>query len=563
MQKIRQKKLVCSIALAAVSALVMTGLVSMLGHEDKIHQEEAYSAGWSASLNGKEMPPEANISDYAFSALKRGDVIELGNRLPKDLKDAQTLSFLLYLCTVEVTLDGQPIYTYGMDSYKEGTLVGTGYHYIPLPEDAAGKEIRIRLTVGEDNAFGSLSSPALVDTANAWQEFARTHIVTVFICVFLTVLGAVLTIFSAIAFCFNHNFLRVFYIGVFSFLMGLWSMSNTKILQIFHVDLVDQTLAEYLMLYLAAVVFFLILGEMNKQAARWKQYMIRGLTALLAAFTLLAVVLQYLNIQHYPRLLSYFHILGGLSLLLAALCLIPTEKEKRPEDNKALLIALVVLGGFVALDLLRFNLQKYMFKKEIWMTNSVIPIGTLFFVLILLISYLSYIYHILVTRAEKEWLEELAYYDSLCHTFNRTRCNETFARLDAGETQYALINLDLNGLKTINDTYGHTKGDLLLQEFAEILSEVFADVGEVYRMGGDEFLVVVTEECFAKIDGALARMEQLEKKRSGELSFSIDASYGVAKSGECRPAKTEKVYTLADQRMYEMKMRKKRGKLLR
>ena len=95
MQKIRQKKLVCSIALAAVSALVMTGLVSMLGHEDKIHQEEAYSAGWSASLNGKEMPPEANISDYAFSALKRGDVIELGNRLPKDLKDAQTLSFLL------------------------------------------------------------------------------------------------------------------------------------------------------------------------------------------------------------------------------------------------------------------------------------------------------------------------------------------------------------------------------------------------------------------------------------------------------------------------------------
>lgn len=554
-----------SVGLTVFSVVVLIGLVSMLGHEDKIHSEYKYQKGWQASLNGKVLETKENVNDYEFSDLKRGDVVELSNHLPEEFKDGQTLTMLVYLSAIEASVDGETIYTYGQDSYRENTLVASGYHFIALPDDCAGKELRITLTVGEDDAYNSLSTPTLTSTKGVYQEFARTHMVSLFICAFLTILGVVLTIFSAIALCFNRNFLRIFYIGLFSFLMGMWSMTNTKVLQIYHVDLVDQTMAEYLMLYLAPIVFFLMLGEMNQGAAKWKKYTIHGLTTLMVAFVTLAIVLQYANIQHYPRLLGYFHILGGMSLVLAAVCMIHRDRKDKDRDqgNKALLIALLVLGGSMALDLVRFNLQKYMFKNETWMTTSVIPIGTLIFVLILLISYLIYIYHILVTRAEKEWLEELAYYDGLCKTYNRTRCSEQFKKLDAGKEPYALINMDLNGLKMINDTYGHIQGDLLLQEFAAILQKAFEEVGDVYRMGGDEFLVIVMEDRFRKIEGALRNMEQLERRRSEELPFTIDTSYGVAKSEECDPAKTEKVYSLADQRMYEMKMKKKRDNLLR
>jgi diguanylate cyclase (GGDEF)-like protein len=335
-----------------------------------------------------------------------------------------------------------------------------------------------------------------------------------------------------------------------------------KVLQIFRVDLAANTQTEYLTLYLAPIVFFLMIGEMNRDAATWKKQCIHGIVILMTTFAAVATILQATNMEHYPRLLSYFHIFGGVSLALVAVCSIGKEK-KRDSVDKSMLVGILILGASVALDLVRFNIQKYMLQDERWLTISVIPIGALLFVVMLLISYIFYIYNMLVTRAEQEWLAERAYHDELCHTFNRTKCNEEFLKMDASARPYALINMDLNGLKTINDTYGHTQGDLLLQEFASILQAAFRGVGDVFRMGGDEFLVIVQEEQFDLIDDAVVRMENLEKRRSGELPFVIDASYGIAKSIECVPVKTEKVYTLADQRMYEMKVSKKRGNRLR
>jgi diguanylate cyclase (GGDEF)-like protein len=120
-----------------------------------------------------------------------------------------------------------------------------------------------------------------------------------------------------------------------------------------------------------------------------------------------------------------------------------------------------------------------------------------------------------------------------------------------------LINIDLNGLKSINDNSGHSQGDLLLQEFAAILQRSFSGVGNVFRMGGDEFLVIVHKEQFRLLDQAIAAMERQERKRSSQLPFTVDASYGVAYSEECSPSRTDRVYALADQRMYEMKRQKK------
>ena len=128
---------------------------------------------------------------------------------------------------------------------------------------------------------------------------------------------------------------------------------------------------------------------------------------------------------------------------------------------------------------------------------------------------------------------------------------------------YAFINLDMNGLKGVNDSLGHMAGDQLLKEFAQILQAAFRDIGQVFRMSGDEFLVIIREEQFPQIDQCLNRMVKMEKRRSADLPFIIDSSYGVAKHSECMDGMTERVYTLADQRMYEMKTKKKINRRLR
>ena len=239
------------------------------------------------------------------------------------------------------------------------------------------------------------------------------------------------------------------------------------------------------------------------------------------------------------------------------------KEKKRDRSERALHIGVVILCVSVAIDLVRFNLQKYVMQDNELLTISIIPVGTLLFIVMLVVSYIFYIYGILVHEAEQEWLADRAYHDELCGTYNRTKCNERFDELDAGDAEYALINMDLNGLKTINDSLGHVQGDLLLQEFAAILQDAFSGMGEVFRMGGDEFLVLVRQEQFPLIDQCLNKMVRLEKRRSSELTFNIEAAYGVAKSSECPKESVQKVYMLADRRMYDMKTKQKINQRLR
>ncbi len=547
-------------AMFALAAIFF--IFRMLNRNQGESKEFEFSDGWSVSLNGKEMESKVSLPDYKLTKLEIGDVVTISNHLPKDLEENQTMTFLVYLSTIEVKLDGEVIYAYGQDYAEMNRLVGSGYHFINLPNDAAGKNIEITMEIREPNAFTNMLSPTISNTGAAYQNFAKSNLLGVGICMFLTLLGAVLLVVSAVAVCFSRAFVRLVYIGSFSFLMGIWSMCNMKILQIFHVDLAANTTTEYMTLYIAPILFILLIAEIRKDSDLWRKQVMYGDAALLTLFAAVTSALQFTNIEHYPRFLGYFHLFGAISLVLAGVTAID-KKHKIDRSNAVLYVGILVLAVSVVLDLIRFNLQKYVFQDNEMLTYSVIPVGVLIFIVFLLISYIFYVYNILVEKAEKDWLTERAYHDELCRTFNRTKCSEVFRQLDKAEKDYALVNLDLNGLKTVNDTYGHAQGDLLLKEFANILQSAFKEVGDVFRMGGDEFLVIIQKEQFSQIDQCLSRMVKLEKRRSSEMPFTIDSSYGVAKSSECPGENTERVYSLADQRMYEMKTKKRINRRLR
>lgn len=518
--------------------------------------------GWHVSVNGQALAQEDTLAAYKFSHLQVGDEIVLMGSFPKDMARHQTMTFLCYLSTIDVEIDGRQIYHYGQEYAEKNWLVGSGYHFIDLPDNVSGKDFVITLNVREPDAFTNITNPTVTATSEVYREFARQHLLSTFVGIFLILLGAVMTIVSAVAVCYSKLYVRLLYIGIFSFLMGIWSMGNMKVFEIFKIDLASNTTVEYLTLYLAPISFILMIAEMRKHVAIWKQQLAYASAMLMGLFFVVSTILHFLNIEHYPRLLGYFHLFGGISLFLVALTGYDKEK-KRDRSERALHIGVVILCVSVAIDLVRFNLQKYVMQDNELLTISIIPVGTLLFIVMLVVSYIFYIYGILVHEAEQEWLADRAYHDELCGTYNRTKCNERFDELDAGDAEYALINMDLNGLKTINDSLGHVQGDLLLQEFAAILQDAFSGMGEVFRMGGDEFLVLVRQEQFPLIDQCLNKMVRLEKRRSSELTFNIEAAYGVAKSSECPKESVQKVYMLADRRMYDMKTKQKINQRLR
>jgi len=109
--------------------------------------------------------------------------------------------------------------------------------------------------------------------------------------------------------------------------------------------------------------------------------------------------------------------------------------------------------------------------------------------------------YILRNAASAERIERLAYFDTLTGLPNRQRCIETaeqfFIDADAAREAVAVIYLDLNSFKRVNDTFGHAVGDAVLQDVAGKLNRALIRFAAVYehllvaRFGGDEFVILL------------------------------------------------------------------------
>ena len=118
-------------------------------------------------------------------------------------------------------------------------------------------------------------------------------------------------------------------------------------------------------------------------------------------------------------------------------------------------------------------------------------------------------------------LEEMSYTDGLTGLNNRHSMLRRIhsLKLDWRQGNFGIINIDLNGLKNVNDTEGHAAGDQLLIHAAETLTKVFYSE-DVYRTGGDEFVVVASNIDEQTFNRKLEKLRSFAEKDS-RVSFAI------------------------------------------
>ena len=138
-------------------------------------------------------------------------------------------------------------------------------------------------------------------------------------------------------------------------------------------------------------------------------------------------------------------------------------------------------------------------------------------------------------KVAEDRAQYLAYYDALTGLPNRTLLQDRLAKALAGarrqKDRVALLFLDLDGFKNINDSLGHAVGDLLLQDVAGRLKTWGREKDTVARIGGDEFLIMLTE--VKSIPDAAVAAERLMDAMTAEFvvqgrSLNIGCSLGIS-----------------------------------
>ena len=180
---------------------------------------------------------------------------------------------------------------------------------------------------------------------------------------------------------------------------------------------------------------------------------------------------------------------------------------------------------------------------------AILIVGTY---LVLATCWMMYMFSkVIKERVEKEKLIYTSNTDALTKCFNRHAYETDINALELN-AEWIYISMDLNGLKKVNDSYGHAAGDELICAAADCMKNSFSEYGKVYRIGGDEFVVVITKNI-GQFEESLWLFKHRIEEWHGKFVDSMTISYGYVFSSEEKWNSVYDIAKAADKRMYESK----------
>ena len=182
-------------------------------------------------------------------------------------------------------------------------------------------------------------------------------------------------------------------------------------------------------------------------------------------------------------------------------------------------------------------------------------------IIIFLIAFMmmGIVFTVIMIREKKTSKElrerrEISITDDMTGLFNRRAYEEDCLKIQETDlvSRMTLIMMDLNGLKSVNDTYGHMAGDELIIAAAKCVQTSMGKYGKVYRIGGDEFMAFM--ECNSdQLHDMIHTFEHVVNSWKGTYPCKLSISKGVVVCKEHEKLTFEEIKELADKLMYEDK----------
>jgi len=156
-------------------------------------------------------------------------------------------------------------------------------------------------------------------------------------------------------------------------------------------------------------------------------------------------------------------------------------------------------------------------------------------------------------KQKQEEIEYLSFHDQLTGLYNRRFYEEELKRLDTERNfPLTLVMGDVNGLKLINDSFGHVMGDELLKKVAEVMTKGCRVDDIIARLGGDEFVILLPKTDVHKAEQIIKRInELLLKEKIGSIHISVSFGYETKNNVE---ENIQEIFKSVEDHMYRHKL---------
>ncbi|MBN7774122.1 GGDEF domain-containing protein [Clostridium aminobutyricum] len=557
MKKLNVISIIFILSIIMMTAFVFIALKSVPADTGYFNNEPAtdFSDNWRISVDGEMISPvklPANLKLTAHATVR------LEKLIPTIMNTNTAICFRSSQQQVKVFVADQLIYSYGYEKTPPfSSSPGSLWNIIRLNPSDAGKTIAIELS-SPFNAFSGSISPITIGAKSAllfhvWSQYSTTLISGVLL-IFVGLLMLVVIAFCRIFLHIPAIIQPSSFLAIFSIITGVWIAIESRLLQFLFDDVYIAHYLDFITLAAApaALQLYLLHVKGYKESTFLKILFIAGFTNVWLVFAL-----HFLNIVDFMSTMVLSHAI----LVASAVYIITAELksliiEGHPHASKATTLALgVLILGFL-LDFFRF------YTNPTYAVAKFVGMGFVGFMIILMLeSFLEFI--LLKNEADRTQLfKELAYLDSLTQLGNRTAYEEileTYQRNLDGIQKIAIFIADINGLKSINDTFGHSVGDIAISQSGAAIRDVFGRWGKAYRIGGDEFCMICENLTNEKCESlCLALKKEMETAKIGsygsrQIAVQLSLGYAFYDHSETRIFSIQELVKRADNAMYSHK----------
>ena len=477
-----------------------------------------------------------------------------------EMEETTTLVYRSHNSYTKIFLEDELIYE--TDNTYSDMSPGSRWNLVTLQPEYAGLTLRMQMTAAYSGDAPDIDNIFWGDSAAIILSIMQHKLWGALSCIAICLIGFIMIILDiALNYKKKRKNYGIIYLGVFSLCIGGWSLIETNVLQFLVRDTQILKPIDNLLLILM-VMPLLLFADWLYGVLKYKA--VRVFCILQIIYLVSCIILPLTGLTDWHGLLFIGRVFIGIFAVgFVALSVwknrfLFVRKEKRSAETVLQLAGIVALCVSAVISLLRFLTNDTMDRA------SIMRFGLLIFILCFASSSLFQTYKLIAQGLEYNTVQKIAYSDPLTQLGNRAAYLE---RLDECVKEHiqrlGIVYLDVNNLKKVNDVHGHEQGDILIRTAAEVIQESFGAFGRAYRIGGDEFCVLIDTNAIDVYDQAVdifrKKIEAVNK--SGKYIFQLQIAHGFI-CCEADSMKTiEDAIKTADERMYRNKVQLKKREM--